>query len=124
METLLTTNQPEALNLVFYSILNGKNFAEFQRLYDDCLLDHKVPWFHWIFILKARLNQNDAKEFFGVSDTSKAVVNERLYSLIFNDGMALAYNTANGKHVVERYIQYFYNIFYLLITSFVYDKNE
>lgn len=102
MNMLLNLEQKEALNLVFYSIFQGESFADFQRLFDDGLLSNDSKWYEWIFVLKEKLDQTEADEFFKSNGTGRMLVNNRLYSLIFNDGMAMVYKTERGQQVIEK----------------------
>lgn len=107
MNMSLQPNQLEALNLVYYSIYQGKSFSNFQRLFDDEILSSNHDWYEWIFILKAKLNQNCGKDFFGSSNEVQSEVNNRLYSLILADGMTSVYKTPAGKPIIERSIYFF-----------------
>lgn len=115
MNMSLEPNQQEALNLVFYAIYQGKDFSEIQRLYDDGLLSTNTGWLEWLFAVKSKLNQVEDNNLFGANDTTQSIVNERLYSIILNDGMSNIYKTPTGKPIIERYV----NIFVFL---FVYNK--
>lgn len=100
---MLNLHKKEALNLVFYTLYHGKNFSEFQRLYDERLLNCKFEWHKWIFAVKAKIYQDESGDFFRANEEIKAVVEERLYALIFQDGMKKAYKTTNVQPIIERY---------------------
>lgn len=92
---------PEAMNLLFYTILYANSPGKLQDLFDDGLLSKDFEWYVWIILLKRQLSQMD-NNVFGANAQEITTVDERVCDLCFNDGLFAIYKTKFGKPIIER----------------------